>query len=254
MVLQHPAAGEHVIEINPRISTRRRSGGPQPPLPRRQTGLGEISDEEPTALQVNVRPGQVLRYFDQVEWDSRRPRERRLWSDRHETGTRCPLTRIGVVHRATPDGPYPRRRPQRSRPLRVSTARSNCGRAVDRTSRRSAAAGSTPSLSWFNRYALHPEADRSLEPRQRLRPAPGRAVAGACVTPPPTDVFHFVFGRRSSRDAPVPDPRGVPGSFGDAVPRSDIRERPRSSSQAARGRAARSSAAGTRSAGCRRRR
>jgi len=62
--------GEHVIEINPRISTV----VGQEDLNLRYLGikraLGEISDEELTALQANVRPGRkALRYFDQVEWD-----------------------------------------------------------------------------------------------------------------------------------------------------------------------------------------
>ena len=62
--------GEHVIEINPRISTV----VGQEDLNLRYLGvkraLGEISDEELTALQSRVRPGRkALRYFDQVEWD-----------------------------------------------------------------------------------------------------------------------------------------------------------------------------------------
>ncbi len=62
--------GEHVIEINPRISTI----VGQEDLNLRYLGvkraLGEISDEELTALQANVRPGRkALRYFDQVEWN-----------------------------------------------------------------------------------------------------------------------------------------------------------------------------------------
>ena len=62
--------GEHVIEINPRISTV----VSQEDLNLRYLGvkraLGEISDEELRALQANVRPGRkALRYFDQVEWD-----------------------------------------------------------------------------------------------------------------------------------------------------------------------------------------
>jgi carbamoyl-phosphate synthase large subunit len=62
--------GEHVIEINPRISTV----VGQEDLNLRYLGvkraLGEISDEELAALQSRVRPGRkALRYFDQVEWD-----------------------------------------------------------------------------------------------------------------------------------------------------------------------------------------
>jgi carbamoyl-phosphate synthase large subunit len=62
--------GEHVIEVNPRISTI----VGQENLNLRYLGvkraLGEISDDELAALQVRVRPGRkALRYFDQVEWD-----------------------------------------------------------------------------------------------------------------------------------------------------------------------------------------
>jgi carbamoyl-phosphate synthase large subunit len=62
--------GEHVIEVNPRISTIVN----QEDLNLRYLGvkraLGEVSDEELAALQSRVRPGRkALRYFDQVEWD-----------------------------------------------------------------------------------------------------------------------------------------------------------------------------------------
>ncbi len=62
--------GELVIEINPRISTV----VGQEDLNLRYLGvkraLGEISDEELSALATRVRPGRkALRYFDQVEWD-----------------------------------------------------------------------------------------------------------------------------------------------------------------------------------------
>ena len=62
--------GEHVIEVNPRISTIVN----QEDLNLRYLGvkraLGEIGDEELVALRSRVRPGRTaLRYFDQVEWD-----------------------------------------------------------------------------------------------------------------------------------------------------------------------------------------
>ncbi|HUP31548.1 MAG TPA: ATP-grasp domain-containing protein [Gaiellaceae bacterium] len=62
--------GEHVIEINPRISTI----VPQEDFNLHYLGvkraLGEISDEELAALQARVRPGRTsLRYFDQVDFD-----------------------------------------------------------------------------------------------------------------------------------------------------------------------------------------
>jgi len=62
--------GEHVIEVNPRISTV----VGQEDLNLRYLGvkraLGEISDEELATLRSRVRPGRkALRFFDQVEWD-----------------------------------------------------------------------------------------------------------------------------------------------------------------------------------------
>ena len=62
--------GEHVIEVNPRISTVVN----QEDLNLRYLGvkraLGEITDEELVALRARVRPGRTaLRYFDQVEWN-----------------------------------------------------------------------------------------------------------------------------------------------------------------------------------------
>jgi carbamoylphosphate synthase large subunit len=62
--------GEHVIEVNPRISTVVN----QEDLNVRYLGvkraLGEITDEELVALRARVRPGRTaLRYFDQVEWN-----------------------------------------------------------------------------------------------------------------------------------------------------------------------------------------
>jgi len=62
--------GDHVIEVNPRISTV----VGQEDLNLRYLGvkraLGEISDEELATLRSRVRPGRkALRFFDQVEWD-----------------------------------------------------------------------------------------------------------------------------------------------------------------------------------------
>ena len=62
--------GEHVIEVNPRISTI----VGQEDLNLRYLGvkraLGEIADDELVALRSRVRPGRTaLRYFDQVEWN-----------------------------------------------------------------------------------------------------------------------------------------------------------------------------------------
>jgi len=63
--------GEHVIEINPRISTVVYQDDLNLPYLGVKRALGEISDEELTALRSRVRPGRTaLRYFDQVEWDA----------------------------------------------------------------------------------------------------------------------------------------------------------------------------------------
>jgi carbamoyl-phosphate synthase large subunit len=63
--------GEHVIEINPRISTIVYQEDLDLPYLGIKRALGEISDEELAALRSRVRPGRTaLRYFDQVEWDA----------------------------------------------------------------------------------------------------------------------------------------------------------------------------------------
>jgi carbamoyl-phosphate synthase large subunit len=62
--------GEHVIEINPRISTIVYQEDFNLPYLGVKHALGEISEEELTALAARVRPTRrALRYFDQVEWD-----------------------------------------------------------------------------------------------------------------------------------------------------------------------------------------
>ena len=62
--------GEHVIEINPRISTVVYQEDLNLPWLGVKRALGEISDEELAALVSHVRPGRTaLRYFDQVEFD-----------------------------------------------------------------------------------------------------------------------------------------------------------------------------------------
>jgi len=63
--------GEHVIEINPRISTIVYQEDLNLPYLGVKRALGEISDEELAELRSRVRPGRTaLRYFDQVEWDA----------------------------------------------------------------------------------------------------------------------------------------------------------------------------------------
>jgi carbamoyl-phosphate synthase large subunit len=62
--------GEHVIEINPRISTVVYQEDLNLPWLGVKRALGEISDEELAGLVGRVRPGRTaLRYFDQVEFD-----------------------------------------------------------------------------------------------------------------------------------------------------------------------------------------
>ena len=62
--------GEHVIEINPRISTIVYQEDLNLPYLGVKRALGEISDEELAALRSRIRPGRTsLRYFDQVDFD-----------------------------------------------------------------------------------------------------------------------------------------------------------------------------------------
>ena len=63
--------GEHVIEVNPRISTIVYQEDLNLPYLGVKRALGEVTDEELAALRSRVRPGRTaLRYFDQVEWDA----------------------------------------------------------------------------------------------------------------------------------------------------------------------------------------
>jgi carbamoyl-phosphate synthase large subunit len=63
--------GEHVIEINPRISTIVYQEDLNLPYLGVKRALGEISDDELRALAPRIRPGRTaLRYFDQLEWDA----------------------------------------------------------------------------------------------------------------------------------------------------------------------------------------
>jgi carbamoyl-phosphate synthase large subunit len=62
--------GEHVIEVNPRISTIVYQEDLNLPWLAVKRALGEISDEELSALRSRVRPGRTaLRFYDQVEFD-----------------------------------------------------------------------------------------------------------------------------------------------------------------------------------------
>ncbi len=63
--------GEHVIEINPRISTIVYQEDLNIPYLGVKRALGELSDDELASYAARVRPGRTaLRYFDQVEWDA----------------------------------------------------------------------------------------------------------------------------------------------------------------------------------------
>lgn len=62
--------GEHVIEINPRISTIVYQEDLNLPWLGVKHALGEIAPDELEALTTRIRPTRRgLRYFDQVEWD-----------------------------------------------------------------------------------------------------------------------------------------------------------------------------------------
>ena len=62
--------GDKVIEINPRISTIVYQEDFNLPWLAVKRALGEVSDDELSALQSRIRPGRTaLRFFDQVEWD-----------------------------------------------------------------------------------------------------------------------------------------------------------------------------------------
>jgi PylC-like, N-terminal domain/ATP-grasp in the biosynthetic pathway with Ter operon len=62
--------GEHVIEVNPRISTIVYQKDLNLPWLGVKHALGELSDDELASLAARVRPSRrALRYFDQIEWD-----------------------------------------------------------------------------------------------------------------------------------------------------------------------------------------
>ena len=71
--------GDHVIEINPRISTIVYQEDLNLPYLGVKSALGEISHEELAQLSARVRPSRrALRYFDQVEWDESSPADMQL--------------------------------------------------------------------------------------------------------------------------------------------------------------------------------
>jgi hypothetical protein len=63
--------GEHVIEINPRISTVVYQEDLNLPYLGVKRAIGEISDDELRSYASRIRPGRTaLRYFDQLEFDA----------------------------------------------------------------------------------------------------------------------------------------------------------------------------------------
>ena len=62
--------GEHVIEVNPRISTIVYQDDLNLPYLGVKRALGQITDEDLASYAARIRPGRTaLRYFDQLEWD-----------------------------------------------------------------------------------------------------------------------------------------------------------------------------------------
>jgi len=63
--------GDHVIEVNPRISTIVYQEDLNIPYLGVKRALGELSDDELASYASRIRPARTaLRYFDQLEWDS----------------------------------------------------------------------------------------------------------------------------------------------------------------------------------------
>jgi hypothetical protein len=63
--------GEHVIEVNPRISTVVYQEDLNLPYLGVKRALGEIAEDELRSYTSRVRPGRTaLRYFDQLEFDA----------------------------------------------------------------------------------------------------------------------------------------------------------------------------------------
>ena len=144
--------GEHVIEVNPRISTIVYQEDFNLPYLGVKRALGEISDDELEALRACIRPGRTaLRYFDQLEWDA------------------LPVASDRVSPRVSaPPGAAPRRPPRSSpggspAPLRIVHCPVNTAGVPWTNVQALRRRGVDASLVVFNRYAMHPEADRSLE-------------------------------------------------------------------------------------------
>ena len=195
--------GDHVIEINPRISTIVYQEDLNLPYLGVKRALGEISDEELVALRSRIRPGRTaLRYFDQVEWDERA----RSGTRRRRRG---PARRGGAVGRC-----------HVKRPLRVVHCPVNTAGVPWTNVQALRRRGVDATLVVFNRYALHPEADWSLERRGGLLAPPARAVAGARGAAPAHRRLPLHFGLTLvPQSLQFPLLRAVRQAVGDALPR-----------------------------------
>ena len=163
VVLQHPARGRSRDRDQPAYLDDRLSGGPESPVPRRQTGARGRS---PTTSSPRSARGSG-------------PAARRC-----ATSTRS----SGVEH-----GPRPRTVSPK-RPLRVVLCPVNTAGIPWTNVQALRRRGVDASLVVFNRYTLHPEADRSLELEgglARRQLAQWQVLAGLL---PRTDVFHFTSG------------------------------------------------------------
>ena len=158
--------GEHVIEINPRISTIVYQDDLNLPYLGVKRALGEISDEElrGAARRGSGRAGRACATSTRSTSTARSStRARTRVAERPLRVTLCPVNTAGV--------PW-------------TNAQALRRRGVDAR------------LVVFERYKLHPEADgRSTRRAAGSLPA-GRRRSGAALARllPRTDVFHFYFG------------------------------------------------------------
>ena len=212
--------GEHVIEINPRISTIVYQEDLNLPYLGVKRALGEISDEELAALRARVRPGRTaLRYFDQLEWDAMTGCRSRALRDASRGRPRRSGAYVGAVapvHPARRGGSTSRRRSTRAAFVTIDPRGRSGGCATrddeagrDTAAPRDALPGQHRRDPVGERQALRARrrrAARRLQPRpapprgglvldrqaarQQLRRSGARS-RGCCRS---TDVFHFYFG------------------------------------------------------------
>ena len=164
--------GEHVIEVNPRISTIVYQEDLNLPYLGVKRALGEITDDELAGAEGRVRPGRTA-----------------LSTSTSSSGTR----RAGSPARpalGTQGRPY---EGVSDRPLRVVHCPVNTAGIPWTNVQALRRRGVDARLVVFERYRLHPEADWSLERRGgflRRQATQWRALARLL---PRTDVFHFVL-------------------------------------------------------------